>query len=258
MRRSTGVLVMVFPLLQTGAFATSCAAGVSVIGAVSFALACVLLCFSVHVSIHEAVHQPPLARFPLSGPLLSLVMGLPLQGYRWHHLNHHRWNNALPDYSTTWRSTAAGPRPWPLWRYVLGWPRQLVRSGLGMRAAYGAGQIPPHVHRATRREQATVLLALVILAMAAPRMAAGYLALVYVGWMLIALQNYGQHPPRSYGEETPTSYYAPLYNRLLFRNGLHAEHHEHPHLAWDEIEPAPREAIAYPHLLQPLVEREAR
>jgi fatty acid desaturase len=252
------VLIMVFPLLQTAAFVASCAAGVSIVGAVFFALAGVLLCFSVHVSIHEAVHQPALARFPLAGPLLSVVMGLPLQGYRWHHLNHHRWNNALADYSTTWRQTPGGPHPWPLWSYVLGWPRQLVRSGLAMRAAYAAGQIPPHVHRATRREQATLLLALAILAVAAPRMAAAYLVLVYGGWALIALQNYGQHPPRQYGEQTPTSYYAPLYNRLLFRNGLHAEHHRQPHLAWTDIEPLPHPPIAVPHLLHPLVERAPR
>jgi len=252
------VLVMIFPLLEAAAFLLACAAGVSLAGGALFLLASVLLCYTVHVSIHEAVHQPALARFPLSGPLLSVVMGLPLQGYRWHHLNHHRWNNELPDYSTTWRSTAAGPRPWPLWRYVLGWPRQLVRSGLAMRAAYGAGQIPSRVHRATRREQASILLALGVLAVVAPRAAAAYLAMVYLGWMLIALQNYGQHPPRAYGRESATSYYAPLYNRLLFRNGLHAEHHERPHLAWDEIEPAPQAAIAYPHLLQPLVETEPR
>jgi fatty acid desaturase len=256
-RPATRPLAMIFPVLQALAFAACCriapthpwgAAGL-------FSLSALLLCLSVHVSIHEAVHHPQLARFPLAGPIFSVVIGLPFRGYRWHHLNHHRWNNALDDYSSTWRSTPAGPRPWPLLRYVLGWPRQLVRSGLAMRAAYAGGQISPSVHRATRVEQATLILLVIGLAVLAPRLALQYLALVYVGWALIALQNFGQHPPREYGVERPTSYYSPLYNRLLFRNGFHAEHHEEPQVPWHEITPAPREPIGAPHLLQPFVEK---
>lgn len=250
------MLLAIFPLLQAAAFVLACRAGVTATGAALFLLACGLLCFSVHVSIHEAVHQPALARFPLAGPLLSLVMGLPLQGYRWHHMNHHRWNNELPDYSTTWRDTPGGPRPWPLWSYVLGWPRQLVRSGLAMRAADAAGQVPRLVRRAIRREQAALLVTIAVLAVAAPAVAAAYVGMVYVGWMLIALQNYGQHPPRQYGQERPASYYGALYNRMFFRNGLHAEHHERPHVPWSEIVPAANLPISYPHLLQPLVEPE--
>jgi fatty acid desaturase len=225
------------------------------IGAALFLVAALLLCLSVHVSVHEAVHHPRLAGFPLSGPLFTIVIGLPFQGYRWHHFNHHRWNNALEDYSTTWRATADGPRPWPLLRYVLGWPRQLVRSGLSMRAAYAAGQVSPATHRATRIEQATLLLFVATLTVLAPRIAAQYVALVYIGWALIALQNFGQHPPRAYGVEKPTSYYSPLYNRLLFRNGFHAEHHEEPNLPWHEIAPAPSTPIHAPHLVQPFVEK---
>jgi fatty acid desaturase len=220
-----------------------------------FLLSALLLCLSVHVSIHEAVHHPGLARFPLSGAVFTLVMGLPFQGYRWHHFNHHRWNNALDDYSSTWRATPDGPRPWPLWRYVLGWPRQLVRSGLAMRAAHAAGEVPAATHRAIRREQATLLLLLAALAVFAPRIAVLYVALVYAGWSLISLQNFGQHPPRVYGNDTPTSYYSPLYNLVLFRNGFHAEHHEEPNLPWHDIAPTPTAPIRAPHLLQPFVER---
>jgi fatty acid desaturase len=194
-------IAMIFPVLQTLAFASSCLLATAQpwwAGALLL-LASLLLCLTVHVSVHEAVHHPSLARFPLSGPIFTIVMGLPLQGYRWHHFNHHRWNNALEDYSSTWRSTRDGPRPWPLGRYVLGWPRQVVRSGLSMRAADAAGQVPRATRRAIRVEQATVLLWLGALATFAPRLALQYAALVYVGWGLIALQNFGQHPPRDYG-----------------------------------------------------------
>jgi fatty acid desaturase len=256
MSRHKQLGTMLFPVLETICFVTSCFAstGPWLTGG-SLMLAALLLCLSVHVSVHEAVHHPQLARFPLAGPFFSVVVGLPFQGYRWHHLNHHRWNNALEDYSSTWRSTPDGPRPWPLWRYVLGWPRQLVRSGLAMRAADAAGEVPRATRRAIRLEQATVLILIAVLVVAAPRVAVQYLALVYVGWALIALQNLGQHPPRVYGVERPTSYYSALYNRLLFRNGLHAEHHDEPHRAWHELEAAPRVSIHAPHLLQPFVEK---
>jgi fatty acid desaturase len=251
-------LAMIFPLLEVATLASAWRLGGDHpwIAAGLLGLAPLLLCLSVHVSLHEAVHQPALARFPLAGPILTLVMGLPFQGYRWHHLTHHRWNNALPDYSTTWRPGPDGPRPWPLWRYVLGWPRQLVRSGLAMRAAYRQGGIPASVHRATRREQATLLAALAAGALVHPRAAGAYVAVVYVGWALIALQNYGQHPPRVYGHELPTSYYAALYNRLLFRNGLHAEHHARPHLPWYDLQAAPHPPIRAPHLRHPLLGNE--
>jgi fatty acid desaturase len=250
-------MTLVFPVLEVVTFGSSCLLASSQPGLAGALLltASLLLCLSVHVSVHEAVHHPRLARFPLSGPLFSIVIGLPFQGYRWHHLNHHRWNNALEDYSSTWRTTREGPRPWALWRYVLGWPRQLVRSGLAMRTADAAGEVPRAIRRAIRLEQATVLLLIAGLGVFVPRLALQYLALVYVGWALIALQNYGQHPPRAYGVERPTSYYSALYNRLLFRNGLHAEHHDEPQRAWSELEAGAQAPIHAPHLLQPFVEK---
>jgi fatty acid desaturase len=214
--------------------------------------AALALCFSVHVSAHEAVHHPELLRFPMAGRLITLVLGVPFEGYRWHHANHHRWNNRLEDYSTTWRATGRAVRPWPLWSYVLGWPRQLVRSGLGMRAAAAAGQVPRARQRAIRREQWTLLALMFALGVAAPAVALRYVALVYLGWALVALQNYGQHPPRTYGEDVPASYYAAYYNRLLFRNGLHAEHHDRPQVPWYGLEARALAPSARPHLLAPL------
>jgi fatty acid desaturase len=254
------VALLLFPALQAVLFGFSCAlcAEHAPIAVGLIGIAAILLCFSVHVSIHEAVHHPDLARFPFAGPLLSLVMGLPFQGYRWHHANHHRCNNTLADYSSTWRSTPQGPRPWPLWRYVFGWPRQLARSGFAMRAAAARGEMPRSTQRAIRAEQITLLVAIAGLVVFAPRMALLYLGLVYAGWALIALQNYGQHPPREYGADVPTTYASRLYNRLFFRNGLHAEHHDQPHLAWKEIEARSRTRIGAPHLMQPFLERGAR
>jgi fatty acid desaturase len=245
--------VIVFPILEGIAFVLACGLGAAhpLSAGLAFLAAALMLCVSVHVSVHEAVHQHHLARFPGAGALFSIVMGLPFEGYRWHHMNHHRWNNRLEDYSTTWRETAFGPRPWPLLRYVLEWPRQLARSAAAMRAAAAGGQLSLTAQRAVRAQKHVLLVFLVSLVLLAPRIALAYLALVYVGWALIALQNYGQHPPRAYGAETATSYHASLYNRLLFRNGLHAEHHEQPQLPWHLLEARAEVPIRRPHLLQP-------
>jgi len=254
--RDRGMSTMVFPIAEAVAFALSSGLGSSrpVASGTLLLFAALLLCFSVHISIHEVVHHPRLGEFPLAGPLLSIVIGLPFQGYRWHHFNHHRWNNRIEDYSSTWRQTPSGPRPWPLWRYVAGWPRQLVRSGLAMRMAAKAGHIPPSTHRAIRREQWTLFGVVLALTALAPIAALRYVTLVYVGWALVSLQNYGQHPPRQYGADVPTSKTSRLYNRLLFRNGLHAEHHEQPQLPWHAIEAHTHEPIAVPHLLQAFLE----
>jgi fatty acid desaturase len=230
-------VTVLFPALQLAAFALSCAlAGPQPLAsALLFLAACVLLCASVHVSIHEVVHRR--GGGALTGPLMTLVIGLPFEGYRWHHWNHHRWNNRLEDYSTTWRATRSGPRPWPMALYVLAWSWQLVRSGLAMRSAATRGEVPLATQRAIRREQATLLLTVCVLLVAVPTLALRYVALVYIGWALIALHNYRQHPPRRYGADIATSYYGALYNRLLFRNGLHAEHHDRPQVPWHAIAP---------------------
>ncbi len=245
--------MLVFPLLEAALFACACACGTArpVAAALALGAAALMLCFSVHVCAHEAVHHPEHARFPGAGALMTLAMGLPLEGYRWHHMNHHRWNNRLEDYSTTWRATRRGPRPWPLAAYVLAWPWQLARSAAGMRAAAAAGALSLAAQRAVRRQKLLLLAVLVALATGWPRIALAYLGLVYVGWALVALQNYGQHPPRVYGAEAATSYPAALYNRLTFRNGLHAEHHDTPQLPWHALVPRAPSRIALPHLLQP-------
>jgi fatty acid desaturase len=245
---------LVFPVVQV------VAAGAAVLlwpahpaaAAAAFALACVTLSFTIHVAVHEWVHQGH--RGGAAAELaLSAVLGLPFDGYRWHHMNHHRHENRLEDYSTTWRPGPAGPEPQVWWRYALGWPRQLARASADMREQDRAGQIAPALAARIRRQKRFLTLLFWGLVLVRWPLAVAYVAMVYVGWALSSVHNYGQHPPVEYGARPSTSYGAPLYNRLFCANGLHDEHHRAPALAWTELAPdaaAPR--AAWPHLFEPL------
>ena len=239
----------IFPLLELGFFAASLYVLPHAIWAALglLLLASLSLSFSIHIFFHECVHHR--SQYPaLFNWVASAVMGLPFDGYRIHHYNHHEFENAAPDFSCTWRDSAQR-RPFSLLTYVLGWPRQLVR---GMRRPIPFG---PSAERANQIKQnipgqkRALLLTLFAAALAGWQVLLGYVLLVYLGWAFTALHNFGQHPPVV--GVSSSSYDAPLYNKLFFNNGLHWEHHHYPALAWHELVPdqnSPR--IAWPHPVQ--------
>lgn len=215
------------------------------------ALAALTLCFALHVSYHEWVHQghPGGALGELA---ISALMGLPLDGYRWHHLNHHRHENALEDYSTTWQPGPSGPVPQAWWSYALGWPRQLRRSADDMRERDAAGTLPAGLAARVRRQKRFLQALFGIMLFGHWPVALAWLATVYSAWVLVSVHNFGQHPPVAYGRAVSTSYRGRFYNRIFCANGLHHEHHRDPALPWDRLVPAadaPR--VGRPHLLLP-------
>lgn len=201
--------------------------------------------FTLHVTAHEWVHHPA---GRIAESLMSLFLGVPFEGYRLHHHNHHRFENAAEDWSTT--LGARHPIP-----YALGWPSQLLR---GWRAFRGDPALP----RALRLQQLLLLAWAIVLAIVSWKALLLWIAMVYLGWALIALHNYGQHPPRG----ATTSLASPLYNALTCNNGLHAEHHRAPGVPWNRLtasggiarSPAPRppSAIRWPPILSALLEAE--
>lgn len=245
--------LLFFPACQAAAFAAACALQPSLpwAAAALIAAGALALCLSVHISFHEAVHQK---LWPAAEGFMTLCMGLPFQGYRLHHLNHHRHNNGLEDYSTTWQTVDGEPRPQKAWAYAALWPRQLLRAMKDVRARAAAGDIPPAVQKSLARQKRLLAAAVAALFLFSWQAGLLYLALVYLGWALISLHNYGQHLPVDYGREKGLSYYAPLYNALLCRNGLHAEHHAAPDLPWHRLTPGQgfRE-VPLPHLAVPLL-----
>lgn len=234
------IRLSVFPLLQWAGFV----AGLliwrihPVQAILWFGVTSVALCFSVHVTFHEAVHQKWFQGTRLAGwadSVMTLFMGLPLNGYRWHHFNHHRHTNTLEDYSCTWIKTTQGIVPQSLWRYVLGWPVQLRQSQDRMNQEEAVGLLPHALAQKMAFERRLLQTALVILAVVSWPWALAYIGCVYVGWALVALENYAQHPPITYGVDSTASYYDVFYNALFCKNGFHAEHHRTTSVPWPQL-----------------------
>lgn len=239
----------IFPLLELCFFGGSLLTRPHSIWAAAglLLLASLSLSFSIHIFFHECVHYR--SHYPaLFNWIASSIMGLPFDGYRIHHYNHHEFENAAPDFSCTWREQGGTRHPYPLMAYVLGWPRQLLR-GVCCKTPFGvnpdhANQIKQHIPSQKR----ALLITFIVAAYAGWDVLIGYLLLTYLGWAFTALHNFGQHPPVE--GVTSSSYDSALYNQLFFNNGLHWEHHHYPTLAWCELTPdqdSPR--IAYPHPL---------
>ena len=102
-----------------------------------------------------------------------------------------------------------------------------------------------------RREAFAILGLLLVLGLLSWKFAVLYAVMVYVGWALVSVHNYGQHPPH-----TPAaipSFSSRWYNRLFFNNGLHYEHHAEQSRPWHELEADSRAPqIHQSHLLSPL------
>lgn len=219
------------------------------------ALAAIALDFDVHVFLHECVHATAPERTPWAVSLgLTLLGGLPFDGYRLHHYNHHRHDNGPEDFSSTWKWEADGcRRAKGLTAYVLGWPAELARARAAMREDAAAGRLSPGLQRRLRVKKHLVAACLLALALVSWHWAVAYATMVYFGWGLVSLHNYGQHLPAE-GQGFVTSFAPPWYNFLLFNNGLHGEHHDQPGKAWFELRADPKHAPAgAPPLVAPFL-----
>ncbi len=204
-------------------------------GALGFCLlASVFLSYSVHVTFHEFVHRTATAPYGRWWSLpATIFLGMPLDGYRIHHMNHHAYNNNFRDFSSTWRLSGGKLLPRGPWGYCLGWPRYLARVRKSILLAHRKKHFPASFPRRVREQKFFLLFFLVVLGFTFPRGLALYLLTVYLGWAWISLHNYLQHPPKAPGRIT--SVYLPLYNLFFCNNGLHREHHHEPGLPWKDL-----------------------
>lgn len=207
--------------------------------------------FALHISFHEWMHQGRSGGLP-GEFMISALMGMPAEGYRWHHQNHHQHENALEDFSTTWRAGAQGPEPQGWLSYAVGWPRQLARSAASLRARDVAGTLPDGVKVRLRRQKRFLQVLFFAMLVVSWKVALAWFATLYAGWVLVSVHNYGQHPPVDYGSRVSTSYRGALYNAITCANGLHHEHHRDPALPWEQLTPADgAPLVTRPHLLLP-------
>jgi fatty acid desaturase len=188
--------------------------------------------FTVHVSIHEWIHQYRLrSRWGdlWASGLGSLSLGLPLEGYVYHHWNHHTQCNSLDDFSSTWVRDGDQVRPQNLWLYALTWYRQTLRARDAFNQQLIESPSMAQRNRVLEGEKNFILLVCLLMACFGIKFLLLYFVMVYGGWFFTALHNYGQHPPVG-NHSHVESYEGRISNFLTLNNGLHREHHEQPRL----------------------------
>jgi len=220
-------------------------------------IAALALCLSLHMSYHEVAHRSsgwPAWRRILTGLLLTPLLGMSFHGYRVSHWNHHRYNNGLRDFTTTWTMRDGNPRPKNLLWYCLSWPRVFFETSRQLKTALAEGDAHLRVVLWSTAETLLQVAWLVALASYSVSALVLYVSLIYWGWVLVSLHNYGQHLPRDYDNwYRTTSFTGKWYNRLLFNNGLHYEHHAAPSVPIAELQPdEAADRVRVPHLLAPL------
>lgn len=199
-------------------------------------LGSISLSYSLHVTFHELMHRTGLrpANRWLSY-LVTVFTGVPFDGYRIHHMAHHRYNNNFRDYSSTWRLAGGKLTPRNLLVYGFTWPRHPLHVHRSMRFKHRRKYATEHLLRRVSEEKFIVPIMMAILAIYSLWALLLYAALIYFGWSVTTFHNYIQHPPVR-GEHTH-SIYNRLYNYLSSNNGLHWEHHTSPGVPWYLLQP---------------------
>lgn len=207
------------------------------------AVAVVLIGTNYQCVGHNFVHNP-FFRQPLLNDVFSLVnslsLGMPQTLYKYHHLNHHRFNNdkkrpgdlETRDRSSTYRF-AADPE---------------CEEGLLSYAFFGPFRTElraPYLEAKARRRAWLAWLECGALAgfsvgvlLAEPRCFFFFLLPVWYGGQVFALaENWLEHHRATPGNRLADSVscYGRLYNLIWFNNGYHQEHHFRPTVHWTKI-----------------------
>lgn len=243
------IKLAIYPLLELGFFIVANLVNQPFLSFFFIVIAGVMLGLSIHIFFHECVHFRE--EYPLHiNVIYTIFLGLPFDGYRVHHYNHHTYANDVYDFSSTWYLQDGKKTAFKPCRYTFGWLRQLSRA---IHEPHPFSQNLGDVFKIKARiepQKIALFFFCILLAFIGLKTFILYFALVYFGWAFSALHNYGQHPPIE--NEVICTFANSFYNKITFNNGLHWEHHDKPWLSWEQIELDKNSArINLPHLIQP-------
>lgn len=210
-------------------------------------LAC-YLAVCAGVIAHNHNHCPTFTSRPANrvfGLVLSLFYGYPV--FAWiptHNQNHHRFVNGEGDATITWRYTNEHNLVTAVTYFFVS---SYFQSGPIKEYIRNARESSPKLHRRIIEEYvvwAGAALVLLGLAIALHGVGLGFkvwlvasvVPAVFSLWTIM-LFNYEQHVHADpYSEHNHSrSWQGRTINFLLFNNGLHAAHHEHPGAHWSEL-----------------------
>ena len=246
------VALQIFPILQVISFISALFLFESNIYVSVLLLLCsaLFLNFSLHITIHHSVHfsfKNKVIRWVVE-LVYSILMAISFSFYRMQHFNHHRYDNGIGDFTSTWIKKGDSIVARPFFKYSLFWFLGPKMKTIFERAIID-GDLDETERKKMRFQLLVVLVTYVLLFWINPWYAVAYFLMFYVGWSLIAITNYGQHLPIKYNSTKAYTYSNTLYNRMFFNNGLHLEHHREPHLNYPDLEAKHQSKISWPHLL---------
>lgn len=192
-------------------------------------LAIVFMNFSLHISYHFHVHHKSKNKFlnRLKDFYATIHLGMPFHLYQMQHLNHHLYNNEIGDFTSTYMQIGDAVQAKPLWRYVLlFWVSDGRKNQF--KIAKNQGYLSQPDRLKIRWEGIFNLIILGLICYWDWHYTIVFGIMIYFGWSLIALHNYGQHLPVEKQGILGFSYYGKIYNWLFLNNGLHYEHHRQP------------------------------
>lgn len=219
-------------------------------------LSALFLNFSLHITVHHFLHFTPKNRIAKTTLelLYSVILVLPYNFYRLQHFNHHRHNNLIGDFTSTWKKKGDTIVSKSFFSYSFLWLFTIPTGQLSVKGLQHGDIEKSHLLK-MKRELALIVIVFTMLLWLSPIACLAYTILFYLGWSFVAMTNYGQHLPISYNDTLAYTYPKKWYNTLFFNNGLHYEHHENPGLDYPKLELKFKSLIRLPHLIIPILQR---
>ena len=202
-----------------------------------------LTCTNYQCVAHNFLHNPFFRAEWLNSLFSifnSLTLGQPQTLYRYHHLNHHQFNNDLPDPET--RTTRDRSSTYRRGRRVGSEESIVAYSLLGpvrteLSPLYAAARAKGRA-RLVWIESAAMLAYVGLLAFLNWRFVLEFVTPVwFLGQAAALAENYLEHHHAVPGNRLTDSVscYNRWYNWLWFNNGYHQEHHYRPNTHWTEV-----------------------
>lgn len=203
-----------------------------IINIMIFSFELLLFYFNPIVITHNFLHTPFFKSsfinkvFPI---LNSMNLGLPQILYKYHHLNHHRHNNSMEDPSSTYLFGKNNLQE----HWISYCAFSLLRDGT--QKAWKQTLQKKEGHLLASELAAVFIFFGVLIVISWKFFVYAYLPLFYLGWFLAHMENYFEHykasnPSDRFGNAV--SIYHDLYNKLMFNEGYHQEHHISPQEHW--------------------------
>jgi fatty acid desaturase len=252
------IILAIYPMIEIILFGLACyTLKTNVFYAILLTiLSALFLSFSLHITSHFHVHHKPISQVQtrILDYFYTLILGMSFHFYQVQHYIHHKYDNKIGDFTSTFEIKDDKKNSRSLFSYAFFWFLGFVKIKqlLGLAESYGFYN--EKIKKKINQESFLNLIVILLLIYLNFGLVFLYLLLIYFGWVFIAIHNFGQHLPETVQSVNVYSFYGKWYYFLFFFIGLHFEHHHNPSVYyWDLVENKQEERInRWAHLLDPI------